>query len=303
MLKAPSPWNAFVILLVSTLLQAGTATAADFSGAWQGFWSSFAGGSGNLAATITQSGSSLSGSLDVSGTDCTSHPNFLDLPLTGSVAGDSVSFQVTNVFCPDDGSSNDIDYTNGNLTGNTVTGTYTIFSNNALYDSGTFGLTRTCCTVNATAGTGGSITPDGSTSKAPGESLSFTITPNTGYAVSDVKVDGVSQGAISNYTFNNLQTNRTITATFIVDCCTISATASEGGNIVPSGSIQTNPGTNKTYTITPNPGYAIVDVKVDGISLGAITSYTFTDVQSDHTIEALFEKPGALPFLPILLDE
>jgi hypothetical protein len=48
-------------------------------------------------------------------------------------------------------------------------------------------------------------------------------------------------------------------------------------------------GTGKLFTITPDAGYHIVDVLVDGVSIGATTSYTFVNVQGNHTISATFE--------------
>jgi photosystem II stability/assembly factor-like uncharacterized protein len=62
------------------------------------------------------------------------------------------------------------------------------------------------------------------------------------------------------------------------------------GQVSPSGTVAINSGANQTFTITPNPGYHIKDVKVDGKSVGAVSSYTFTNINSDHTIEVTFEK-------------
>ena len=68
--------------------------------------------------------------------------------------------------------------------------------------------------ITATSGSGGSISPSGSVYVAPGASQTFTITPDTNYAVSSVVVDGVDQGAISSYTFTNVTANHTISVTF-----------------------------------------------------------------------------------------
>ena len=76
---------------------------------------------------------------------------------------------------------------------------------------------------------------------------------------------------------------------------TIKATAGEGGKITPSGNSAVLYGGNKTFTITPNDGYAIVDVKVDGKSIGAVKTYTFERVRGDHTIEAVFMKATGNP--------
>ncbi len=66
----------------------------------------------------------------------------------------------------------------------------------------------------ASAGTGGTISPSGTVTVTSGGSQTFTITANSGYQISDVKVDDVSQGAISTYTFSNVTQDHTISATF-----------------------------------------------------------------------------------------
>ena len=73
---------------------------------------------------------------------------------------------------------------------------------------------------------------------------------------------------------------------------TISATAGAGGSISPSGSVFVAEGSDKVFTITPNSGYHIADVQVDGISVGAVSTYTFTDVAANHTISATFQSTG-----------
>jgi hypothetical protein len=143
-------------------------------------------------------------------------------------------------------------------------------------------------TITATAGTGGSITPSGSVKVNYGANKTFKITPNAGYQIKDVKVDNVSKGAISTYTFTNVTTNHTISATFKIKTYTITATAGTGGKISPSGSVTVNHGADKTFTITPNTRYKIKDVKVDNVSKGAISTYTFTNVTANHTISAIF---------------
>jgi hypothetical protein len=70
---------------------------------------------------------------------------------------------------------------------------------------------------------------------------------------------------------------------------TIKATAGTGGSISPSGNVKVNHGTDKTFTITPNSGYQIADVKVDNVSKGAISTFTFTNVTANHTISATFK--------------
>lgn len=74
---------------------------------------------------------------------------------------------------------------------------------------------------------------------------------------------------------------------------TIEATAGAGGSISPSGSVSVREGRDQTFTITPDKGYAVSNVKIDGKSIGAVKSYTFENVSRTHTIEAIFVKGTA----------
>ena len=80
----------------------------------------------------------------------------------------------------------------------------------------------------------------------------------------------------------------------------IKATAGENGSISPAGRSSVRQGEDLTYTITPDKGYAVADVLVDGKSVGAVDSYTFEDVKKSHTIEAVFAK--AAPQTPAFVD-
>ncbi len=228
-------------------------------------------------------------------------------------------------------------------------------------------------TITASAGTGGYISPSGTTTVNAWRSQTFTITPYRGYTISNVAVDGRSVGAISTYTFWNVTANHTIqtsfrsasaatytlnvtkagtgsgtvtadpagptygygtrvtltaapdansvfagysgdcnsagltcsgtmtrnvnvTATFKARSATsytITASAGVGGTISPLGTVSVASGSGKTFTITPNSGYAVYNVAIDGRSVGAVNSYTFTNVTSNHTIAASFAKQGS----------
>jgi hypothetical protein len=84
--------------------------------------------------------------------------------------------------------------------------------------------------------------------------------PDPGHHILDVQIDGVSNGTISSYTFNNVIADHSITASFDVTTYIITATASAGGNISPYGSVSVSEGANQAFTITPEPGHHIVDV-------------------------------------------
>ena len=76
---------------------------------------------------------------------------------------------------------------------------------------------------------------------------------------------------------------------------TIRASAGTNGTISPAGWTSVGEGGEQTFTITPDAGYAVAKVLVDGRSVGAVTSYTFRNVTQDHTIEAVFMKANGNP--------
>ena len=71
---------------------------------------------------------------------------------------------------------------------------------------------------------------------------------------------------------------------------TIAATAGEGGSITPNGDVSVKEGASQTFAVAADNGYEIADVLVDGSSVGAVESYTFSDVKANHTISASFSK-------------
>lgn len=74
---------------------------------------------------------------------------------------------------------------------------------------------------------------------------------------------------------------------------TIKVTVGAGGSISPSGNVSVREGRDQTFTFTPDKGYAVSNVKIDGKSVGAVKSYTFENVTGDHTIEVTFVKDTA----------
>jgi hypothetical protein len=84
----------------------------------------------------------------------------------------------------------------------------------------------------------------------------------------------------TNYSLYSSVVNATIIA--------ITASAGTGGAISPSGAVWVKPGASQTFTITSNAGYQIASVIVDGVSVGAKSTYTFTNVTTGHTIMANF---------------
>jgi len=120
-------------LLILSCALTEVAAAPDFSGVWQN------GNSGGVYeyANITQTGSSLSGTLSVTNTEC---GDFWNLTLTGMVSGDAAAFTAT-AKCPLDNLNYSLQYTQGRISGNTMSGYYAVSAPN-YYDSGTFSLLK-----------------------------------------------------------------------------------------------------------------------------------------------------------------
>ena len=298
------------------------------------------------------------------------------------------------------------------------------------------GLAGVTYTINGTAGTGGTISPSGIVTLASGANQNYTITANSGNQITDVKVDNVSKGAVTSYTFTNVTASHTISATFqatsgvnialnkpatsqssessgaapakandsdgtntsywaafpspqwwkvdlganydvtsiflrtyvdntryyqyniqasvddvtytqivsktntniatdqgdgyvvsitarylkvnmlynsanvgvhIADfrvygtlstgvpvSYTITAGSGTGGTITPTGSVSVTQGTNKTFAVTAGSGYQIANVTVDATSLGAVSTYTFTNVTANHSISATFQATSGV---------
>lgn len=143
-------------------------------------------------------------------------------------------------------------------------------------------------TITSTAGANGTVSPSGITTVAKGGSLTITVTPNTGYKVLRLIVDGKKLLPAGSYTFSNVTANHDFAAYFTPLTYTITSSAGAGGSIAPAGTITFNYGASQTYAITPSAGYHIADVVVDGASVGAVSSYAFTSITAGHTIAASF---------------
>jgi hypothetical protein len=154
-------------------------------------------------------------------------------------------------------------------------------------------FTVTIHTITASAGPNGTLSPSGSVSVANGDSRTFAITPAAGYHVADVLVDGASAGAVTSYTFTNITAAHTLSATFAENPSFIITAPDDmefdtmHGSISPAGAVSLLGGTNQTFTITPDPGYRVLDGLLTGIH-GREDAATFTNVQSNHTISATF---------------
>jgi len=149
-------------------------------------------------------------------------------------------------------------------------------------------------TITAAAGPHGTISPPGNTLVVKGQDQAYTITPNEHYHILDVQKDGESvffgdPSQPFHYTFTDVTADHQIVALFTIDTYAITSVAGPGGTIGPSGDVVVNYGASQTFDIIPAPGFHIVDVVVDGLSIGVVDSYTFDNVtNNDHSIAAFF---------------
>ena len=142
-------------------------------------------------------------------------------------------------------------------------------------------------TIMATAGQNGAI----SCTPNPvnyGGNLSCMVSPAVGYQVDVFTVDGNPATLTSNQRdFRNVTANHTVNVTFKIVQFTITAAEGQNGAISCTPN-PVNSGGSSTCTITPNPNYHVADVLVDGTSVGAVTSHTFSNVRAAQTIAATF---------------
>ena len=142
---------------------------------------------------------------------------------------------------------------------------------------------------------GGSIT-----AYPPGSNIDIAVKVVTGNRLKSLTVDGVVVDTVYDnsihaytYTLKNIQADHTIVATFEKTSATeysITSSCDTGGSISPEGTTTVTSGSSKTYSITPESGYSISTVVVDGKNVGAVDTYTFPNVTANHTISATFKK-------------
>ncbi len=153
-------------------------------------------------------------------------------------------------------------------------------------------------TITASVEYGGIINPSGISVVDSGTNKSYAITPNSGYKIAQISIDGINDtNAVKDaaYVFANINNNHTIDVVFeeIVNIFVINASADEHGSITPSGEVKVRERNNQSFTITPDFGYAIDKVWVNGgdsthkVINGA---YTFSHVKNDYSIHVVFKS-------------
>ena len=141
----------------------------------------------------------------------------------------------------------------------------------------------TTYTITSNAGNGGSISPQGVSSVNYGATPRFTITPNTGYFIDSVLVNNTLVNSVNNtYTFDTIKSNQIIRVVFKLQTFSINAIAGNGGSISPQGISNVNYGATPSYTITPNTGYIIDSIIVNGNKVMNVNNYTFDTIKSNQ---------------------
>jgi hypothetical protein len=122
----------------------------------------------------------------------------------------------------------------------------------------------------------------------------FSAVGSVKSSVTTTTLKGLSSGTLyyfrarafdgTNYSlYSNVANTKTLSSVY-----TITATAGANGAISPSGAVSVSSGGTQTFAITPNTGYRTSSLTVDGSSKSIVSSYTFTNVSSNHTISAAF---------------
>ena len=155
-------------------------------------------------------------------------------------------------------------------------------------------------TVSFQAGPGGILSGTSYQSVVEGGSTSpVTALPAAGHAFVNWTGTGFATTTSNPLTVTHVTGDMTLTANFITLQYTLTPSAGAGGTISPDTPQTVSHGASATFTISPDAGHHIEDVLVDGISVGAVSSYTFTGVSRNHTISANFDN---LPPLVTILE-
>ena len=167
----------------------------------------------------------------------------------------------------------------GAAEGNGTSSSTCSFSNLNAAKTVTATYTLNTYTITATAGSGGTISPPGTTTVNYGDNQTYTISADTGYHITDVKVDNVSQGVISNYTFSGVTAYHTIEASFAIDTFTITGAVTVGGTGLPGVVMNGLPGNPLTdgdgiYSVTVSSGWT---GRVTPLKAGYILNPVFLD--------------------------
>ncbi len=151
-------------------------------------------------------------------------------------------------------------------------------------------------TITTNVGPNGALSPM-NPQVSHGGDVTFTITPNPGYSIRSLSVDGNPESVDEHnqITLYNVQNDRTLSVDFAEDITyTITTVAGPNGSVTPENP-EVAAGSDVTFTITPDPGYIIDELRVDGLPEMADESGQFTvfNVQRSMTLEVTFMESVA----------
>lgn len=180
-------------------------------------------------------------------------------------------------------------------------------SDNQAIDTDAIGTLRTISFTKSGGGLGrvvsvpsaidcGSACTTASASFIDGTQLSFTATAATGHAFTGWS--GACTGSSNSCTFT-VAGDASLGASFTGPSQTVTASAGANGSVSPSGAQAVAYNGSISFTVTPNSGYGIADVLVDGVSAGSVASYTFNNVTASHTLAASFVLLDVAPTLTV----
>jgi hypothetical protein len=225
--------------------------------------SSVSGAGGSISPTGTTN-VSYGGSQSYAITPISEYHVF-DVLVDGSSVGNVTAYQFTNV-----------------ISSHTISATFAI---------------NTHTITSSVSGTGGSITPSGTTTVPYGGSQSYTIIRTSGYHINDVTVDGASVGSVGSYQFINVVSNHAIVASFAKNnthTIAVSDFPQGLGDVTPPGpSVNVAYGGSQSFHIAAKNTKKIQSVKVDGVeqlsSEVQTYDYTFTNVIINHSLDVTYD--------------
>lgn len=165
--------------------------------------------------------------------------------------------------------------------------------------------TNKYCKITATSSAGGSITPEGISNILPDGEALYTFTPDLGYKIKDVIVNGESVGAVTSYTFSSITTDQTIHVDFELLTFDINISINGHGQTNTNATLQEVCfGEARYLTITPDNGWELSEVYINGesveISDGAIE---LININQEMNIEIVFSpvENNTSNLLPIII--
>ena len=145
-------------------------------------------------------------------------------------------------------------------------------------------------TVTATAGEGGTISPEGETVYTALTKVAYTITPDEFYEIDTVTLNGEPVENPGNMVSFIVDGNKTIEATFKLINYTVTASTGRNGSISPAGEITTTAKDEIEFTLTPDAGYIVDVVLVNGKPIEVVDNKFTVTVTSDTTVNAFFAE-------------